>query len=105
MVSAYSWPSHCSFIFRKLHPPLVIVHPRPSGSKQVVEPAVVMHLVLFTRSRQVLGSDKTTCWDRLVQEPSLSNNHVLLFAQIGGEDHLQPSAHELPTHLVDWVAD
>ena len=105
MVSACSWPSHCSFVFRKFHSPLLIVHPCPSGPRHVVESPVVMILVLCTRSRQDLGSDKTTCWDCLVQEPSLSNKYVLLFAQVGGEDHLQPSAHELQTHLVDWVAD
>jgi len=32
-ISACSWPSqHCCF-FRKFHPPLVIVHPRPGSSR------------------------------------------------------------------------
>jgi len=31
VISACSWPSHRSFLFRKFHPPLVIVHPHPGS--------------------------------------------------------------------------
>jgi len=49
VINASSWPSqHCCF-FRKVHLPLVIVHPRP-GSRHVVRPSVVMILVSSTRS-------------------------------------------------------
>jgi len=49
VISACSWPSQHSCFFKKFHPPLVIVHPRP-GSTHVVRPAVVMILVSSTRS-------------------------------------------------------
>ena len=49
VISACSWPSQHSYFFRKFHPPLVIVHPRP-GSRHVVRPSVVMILVSSTRS-------------------------------------------------------
>ena len=49
VLSACSWPSHHSWFFRKFHPPLVIVHPRP-GSRHSVRPSVVMILVSSTRS-------------------------------------------------------
>ena len=49
VISACSWPSQHSCFFRKFHPPLVIVHPRP-GSRHVVRPSVVIILVSSTRS-------------------------------------------------------
>ena len=48
VISACSWPSHHSCFFKKFHPPLVIVHPRP-GSRHVVRPSVVMIFVSSTR--------------------------------------------------------
>jgi len=49
VISACSWPSQHSCVFRKFHPPLVIVHFRP-GSRHVVRSSVVMILVSTTRS-------------------------------------------------------
>jgi len=51
VISACSWPSHRSFLFRKLYPPLLIVHPR-SGSRHVtvVKPSLVLILVSSSRS-------------------------------------------------------
>ena len=49
VISACAWPSQHSCFFRKFHPPLVIVHPRP-GSRHVVRPSFVMILVSSTRS-------------------------------------------------------
>jgi len=51
VISACSWPSQHSFLFRKFHPMLVIVYPqaRP-GSRHVVKPSVVMILVSSTCS-------------------------------------------------------
>ena len=50
-ISACSWPrpSQHSRFFRKFHPPLVIVRPRP-GSRHVVRPSVVMILISSNRS-------------------------------------------------------
>jgi len=49
VISACSWPSQHSCFFRKFHPLLVIVHPRP-GSRHVVRPSVMMILVSSTCS-------------------------------------------------------
>ena len=49
VISACSWPSQHSCFFKNLHPPLVIVHPRPE-SRHVVRPSVVMIVASSTRS-------------------------------------------------------
>jgi len=46
VIRACSWPSQHSCFFRKFHPPLVIVHPRP-GSRHVVRPSVVLVSISF----------------------------------------------------------
>jgi len=56
-ISACSWPSQHSYFFRKFHPPLVIVHPRP-GTRHVVRPSVVMILVSSTRSSHTCDESK-----------------------------------------------
>ena len=56
-ISACSWPSQYSCFFRKFHPPLVIVHPRP-GSMHVVRPSVVMILVSSTSSSHTCDESK-----------------------------------------------
>jgi len=58
VISACSWPSQRSCFFRKFHPPLVIVHPRP-GSRHVVRPFVVMILVSSTRSSHTCNESWT----------------------------------------------
>jgi len=73
VISACSWPSHRSFLFKKFYPPLLIVHPR-SGSRHV-KPSLVLILVSSSRSSHTcdksLHSDETTSWNLLVQDPSL----------------------------------
>ena len=49
IISGCSWPSQHFCFFRKVHPLLVIVNPRPR-SRHVVRPSVVMILVSSTRS-------------------------------------------------------
>jgi len=49
IISGCSWPSQHFCFFKKFHPPLGIVNPRP-GSRHVVRPSVVMILVSSTRS-------------------------------------------------------
>ena len=57
VISACSWPSqHCCF-FRKFHPTLVIVQPRP-GSRYTVRLSVVMILVSSTRSSHTCDESK-----------------------------------------------
>jgi len=56
-ISACSWPFQHSCFFRKFHPSLVIVHPRP-GSRHVVRPSVVMILVSCTRSSHICDESK-----------------------------------------------
>jgi len=57
VISACSWPSQHYCFFRKFHPRLVIVHPRP-GSRHVVRPSVVMILVSFTCSSHTCDDSK-----------------------------------------------
>ena len=57
VISACSWPSQHSCCFRKFHPPIVTVHPRP-GSRHVVRPSVVMILVSSTRSFHTCDKSK-----------------------------------------------
>jgi len=62
-----------------------------------------MILVSSSRShwylRRVLDSDGTTCWNPLVQEPSVSQAITsVVLAQEGGDDHLQPfTLRAIPT--------
>jgi len=57
VISAGSWPSQYSCFFKKFHPPLVIVHPRP-GSRHVVRPSVVIILFSYTLSSHTCDESK-----------------------------------------------
>jgi len=55
-ISACSWPSQHSCVFRKLHPPIVIVHSRP-GCRHVVRPSV--RIILFSSTRSSHNCDES----------------------------------------------
>jgi len=52
VISACSWPSYRSFLFKNFYSSLMIDHPRP-GCRHVIKPCVEMRLILFARSSHI----------------------------------------------------
>jgi len=102
VISACSWPSQHSCFFRKFHPPLVTVHPRPV-SRHVVRPSVVMILVSSTRSSHTC--DESWILTKPPAGISWSRNQFFFFLSLvaflaheGGQGHMQMLASRaLPT--------
>jgi len=90
VISVCTWPSQHSCFFRKFHPPLVIVLPRP-GSRHVVRPFVMMILVSSTRSSHTYDES------RILMNPpagtSWSRNQFFLVISVVSGSRRRPESH------------